>query len=61
MGLGPGSIDAGYEGTFTPGMRLPGMDAGRRAAEYGRWRRAVDCAVLFSTAEESQRKDHGQT
>ncbi|MEU8819739.1 glycerol kinase GlpK [Actinoplanes sp. NPDC048796] len=31
------------------GRWLSAMDAGRRAAEYQRWRRAVDCAVLFSS------------
>ncbi|XVU22895.1 glycerol kinase GlpK [Actinoplanes sp. CA-054009] len=31
------------------GRWLSDMDAGRRAAEYTRWRRAVDCAVLFSS------------
>ncbi|BCJ41942.1 glycerol kinase [Actinoplanes ianthinogenes] len=36
------------------GRWLPAMDAGRRAAEYRRWQRAVECAVLFSSA------DHGQ-
>ncbi|SNY72388.1 glycerol kinase GlpK [Paractinoplanes atraurantiacus] len=35
------------------GRWLSAMDAGRRAAEYQRWRRAVDCAVLFA--------DQGQT
>ncbi|MFF5077516.1 glycerol kinase GlpK [Actinoplanes sp. NPDC000266] len=31
------------------GRWLSAMDADRRAAEYTRWRRAVDCAVLFSS------------
>ena len=31
------------------GRWLPAMDAGRRAAEYQKWQRAVDCAVLFSS------------
>jgi glycerol kinase len=31
------------------GRWLPSMDESRRAAEYQRWQRAVDCAVLFST------------
>ncbi|MEV4349481.1 glycerol kinase GlpK [Actinoplanes sp. NPDC049596] len=35
------------------GRWLSTMDAGRRAAEYKRWQRAVDCAVLFA--------DQGQT
>nr|WP_043511705.1 MULTISPECIES: glycerol kinase GlpK [unclassified Actinoplanes] len=29
------------------GRWTPAMDAGRRAAEHRRWRRAVDCAVFF--------------
>jgi glycerol kinase len=39
------------------GRWLPAMDAGRRAAEYCRWQRAVDCAVLFSSADEDETSD----
>ncbi|MEU4236262.1 glycerol kinase GlpK [Actinoplanes sp. NPDC026619] len=31
------------------GRWLPSMDGERRAAEYQRWQRAVECAVLFSS------------
>jgi glycerol kinase len=30
------------------GRWRPTLDSGRRAREYARWRRAIDCAVLFS-------------
>ncbi|GIM90815.1 glycerol kinase GlpK [Paractinoplanes toevensis] len=38
------------------GRWLPAMEATRRAAEYRKWQRAVDAAVLFSSVG-----DHGQT
>ncbi|WP_203817249.1 glycerol kinase GlpK [Paractinoplanes ferrugineus] len=36
------------------GRWLPGADAARRAAEYRKWQRAVDCAVLFSSEDQGQ-------